>query len=79
MTFVHTYLAPLLAFAAFIFGLYGVFFAVGRADWPVVLAAALIVVAGAMAAFVVRKARPNLTLALATAPAALLAAVILFR
>lgn len=76
---IEKFVTPLLAFAAFFFGLYGLFFSVSRVDWPVVAAAAALTVAGASAAFVVRKTRPKLTLALVTLPPLLLAAVLLLR
>ncbi len=76
---IDKFLTPLLAFAAFFFGLYGLFFSIGRADWPVVAFAAATTVAGACAAFVLRKIRPRLTIALVTVPPLLLAAVVLSR
>lgn len=75
----HQRLAPVVAFVSFFFGIYGLFFAAGRADWPVVTVAALATLAGAVGAFVVRKTRPRLTFGLATAPATLLLMVLVLR
>ena len=75
----HGALTPLLAVGAFFLGFYALLLAPSRADWSVVVAAALASIAGAIAAFVFRKTRPNLTLALVTLPALILAAVLFLR
>jgi len=72
-------LTPLFAVAAFFLGFYALLLAASRADWPVVIAAAIASIGGAVAAFVFRKTRPNLTLALVTIPALILAAVLFLR
>lgn len=72
-------LTPLLAVVAFFLGFYALLLAPSRADWPFVVVAGLASIAGAIAAFVFRKTRPNLTLALVTLPALLLAALLFLR
>lgn len=70
---------PVLAFVAFFAGFYALLISTSRADWPLVVAVAAATIAGAAGAFVFRKARPNLAIALATAPGLLLFAVIALR
>ncbi len=72
-------LTPLLAVVAFFLGFYALLLAPSRADWSVVVVAGVVSIAGAIAAFVLRKTRPNLTLALAAAPALILAGVLFLR
>ncbi|ANP47703.1 hypothetical protein [Candidatus Viadribacter manganicus] len=76
---VYGALTPLLAVGAFFLGFYALLMAASRADWLLVVVAAIASIAGAMAAFVLRKTRPNLTLVLASVPALLLAAVLFLR
>jgi hypothetical protein len=70
---------PLLAFAAFFGGFYALLLSPSRSDWPLVVVAGAAAIAGAIGAFVVRKAKPNTALALAAAPSFLLLVVILAR
>jgi hypothetical protein len=70
---------PLLAFAAFFGGFYALLLSMSRSDWLLVVFAGGAAIAGAIAAFVVRKAKPNLALALAAAPSLLLLVVVLAR
>lgn len=70
---------PLLAFAAFFGGFYALLMSLSRSDWPLVIAAGALAIGGAIGAFVVRKSKPNLALALAAAPIALLLLVIIVR
>jgi hypothetical protein len=75
----HGAVTPLLAVGAFFLGFYALLLAPSRADWPIVVAAGLAAIAGAIAAFVLRKTQPNLTLALAILPSLILAAVLFLR
>lgn len=70
---------PLLAFAAFFGGFYALLMALSRSDWPLVVIAGAAAIGGAVAAFVVRKSKPNLALAIAAAPIGLLLLVIVVR
>jgi hypothetical protein len=72
-------LTPVLVFATFFLGFYALLFAAGRADWLFVAAGGLAAIAAAVAAFVVRKTRPILAIALGTLPALLLLAVLVLR
>lgn len=69
----------LIAFAAFFFGFYALLLSTSRADWWVVAPLAAATIGGAVVAFVVRKTRPNLALALPAALGLLLFAVIAIR
>lgn len=75
----HGALTPLLAVATFLAGFYALLGAMTRVDWPIVVGAALLAIGGAIAAFGVRKTRPNLALVFALLPGVLLAAVLLLR
>ena len=77
--YVHGALTPLITLATFIAGFYALLGAATRADWPLVVAAGVLAIGGAVAAFVVRKTQPNRALLLAIVPGALLAAVLLLR
>ncbi len=77
--YVHGALTPLLAVATFVGGFYALLGAASRADWLVVVAAALAAIGGASGAFVVRKTRPNRALLFAIVPGVLLALVLLVR
>ena len=70
---------PLLAFAAFFAGFYALLLSMSRADWWVVAPLAAATIGSAVAAFVVRKTRPNLALALPAVLGVLLFAVIALR
>ncbi len=70
---------PLIAFAAFFFGFYALLLSTSRADWWVVAPLAAATIGGAVVAFVVRKTRPNLALALPAALGLLLFAVVAIR
>lgn len=76
---VHATLTPVFAFASVFAGFYALLISTSRADWPLIVAAAAATIGGATAAFVIRKTRPNLALALVTAPGLLLFAVIALR
>lgn len=79
LAWVHATLTPVFAFASLFAGFYALLISTSRADWPLVVAAAAVTIAGAVVAFVIRKQRPNLALALVTAPAVLLFAIIALR
>jgi uncharacterized membrane protein len=70
---------PLLAFAAFFAGFYALLLSASRSDWWVVAPLAVATIGGAVAAFVVRKTRPNLALMLPAALGVLLIAVVALR
>ncbi|MEQ1817282.1 MAG: hypothetical protein ABL871_01630 [Terricaulis sp.] len=70
---------PLLAFAAFFAGFYALLLSASRADWWVVAPLAAATIGAAVAAFVFRKTRPNLALALPAVLGVLLFAVIALR
>ena len=76
---VHTTLTPVFAFVAFFAGFFGLLVSTSRSDWPLIGAVAAATIGGAVAAFIIRKVRPNLALALVTAPSLLLFAVIALR
>lgn len=76
---IHAALTPVLAFASLFAGFYALLISTSRSDWPLVVVAAAATIAGAIAAFIIRKSRPNLALALVTAPGLLLFAVIVLR
>jgi hypothetical protein len=76
---VHATLTPVFAFASVFAGFYALLISTSRSDWPLVVAAAAVTIAGAVAAFVIRKQRPSLALALVTGPALLLFAIIALR
>lgn len=70
---------PLVAFAAFFAGFYALLLSLSRTDWWLVAPLGAAVIASAVVAFVVRKTRPNLALALPAGLGVLLAAVIMLR
>ncbi len=70
---------PLLAFAAFFAGFYALLLSMSRADWWIVAPLAAATIGGAVTAFVVRKTRPNVALALPAALGVVLFAVIVLR
>jgi hypothetical protein len=70
---------PALAFVSLFAGFYALLFSTSRADWMLIFAAAVATIAGATAAFVHRKQRPNLALGLVTAPVLVLATTLLLR
>lgn len=70
---------PLVAFAAFFAGFYALLLSLSRADWWLVAPLGGAAIASAVVAFVVRKGRPNLALALPAAFGLLLLAVITLR
>jgi hypothetical protein len=76
---VHAALTPVFAFTALFAGFYALLISTSRSDWVLVAIAAVATIAAAIAAFVIRKTRPNLALALVTAPGVLLFAVIALR
>lgn len=70
---------PLIAFAAFFSGFYALLLSQSRADWWLVAPLGAAAIGGAIVAFVFRKSRPNLALALPAVLGALLFAVIMLR
>ncbi|MEZ5958807.1 MAG: hypothetical protein R3C30_13105 [Hyphomonadaceae bacterium] len=79
MRWLYEALTPALAFCAFFFGFYALLISISRADGILIVALAATVIGGAVVAFIVRKARPNLALALSAAPSLLLFATIALR
>lgn len=79
MSKLHELGTPLIAFAAFFAGFYALLLSLSRADWWLVAPLGGAVIASAVVAFVVRKTRPNLALALPAALGVLLFAVITLR
>ena len=79
LNIITTRLTPAFAFASFFVGFYGLLVATSRSDWAIVGTLAMVTIGCAVAAFVLRKSRPNLTFALVTLPALLLFAVVVLR
>lgn len=72
-------LTPALAFISLFAAFYALLFAGSRADWLPIVALACATIAAAIAAFRIRKARPNAALALVVVPGLLLAALLALR
>ena len=79
MRWFHETLTPALAFCAFFVGFYALLVSMSRADGILVAALSATAIGGAVGAFVVRKTRPNVALALSAAPSLVLAAVLVLR
>ncbi len=79
MTKLKEVATPLVVFAAFFAGFYALLLSASRSDWWIVAPLAAAAIGGAIVAFVVRKTRPNLALALPAVFGVLLYAVILLR
>jgi|CXWL01.1.fsa_nt_gi NAD/NADP transhydrogenase alpha subunit len=79
MRWLHQVLTPTFAFCAFFSGFYALLVSTSRADGILVAALAATVIGCAVGAFIVRKTRPNLALALSAVPSLLLFVTIALR